>query len=77
MNKPGPTIFVHAATAKCQPQQETLPTDQGLNLAQVSESIQTAIAHHQAGRLAEAEAIYRQVLIAAPVNFDALHLLVS
>ena len=32
-------------------------------------------AHHQAGRLQEAEAIYRQVLEAEPNNPDALHLL--
>jgi len=31
--------------------------------------------HHQAGRLAEAEAIYRQVLAAEPTNAAALHLL--
>jgi Tfp pilus assembly protein PilF len=34
-----------------------------------------AIAHHQAGRLAEAEALYRQVLIQDSENGDALHLL--
>ena len=33
------------------------------------------IAHHQAGRLAEAERCYRQVLAAAPNHPDALHLL--
>src|SRR5690242_20710451 len=31
--------------------------------------------HHQAGRFAEAEAIYRQVLAADPVNASAMHLL--
>jgi len=31
--------------------------------------------HHQAGRLAEAEHWYRQVLLAQPTNADALHLL--
>ncbi len=34
-----------------------------------------AVAHHQAGRLAEAEALYRQVLAVAPDHGDALHLL--
>jgi tetratricopeptide (TPR) repeat protein len=34
-----------------------------------------ALSHHQAGRLSEAEAIYRQVLAAEPENVDALHLL--
>ncbi len=34
-----------------------------------------AIAHHQAGRLQEAEEIYRHVLAADPENIDACHLL--
>jgi protein O-GlcNAc transferase len=34
-----------------------------------------AVAHHQAGRLAEAEACYRRVLAAEPSHADALHLL--
>src|SRR5438874_10874262 len=37
--------------------------------------MQTAVAHHQAGRLAPADAIYRQVLSREPNNADALHLL--
>src|ERR1700727_2786173 len=40
-----------------------------------SDAIQVAISHHQAGRLAEAEAIYRQVLARFPDYADALHLL--
>src|ERR1700685_1849206 len=36
--------------------------------------LQEAIAHHRDGRLAEAEALYRQVQMMAPRNFDALHL---
>jgi len=38
-------------------------------------TVQTALAHHQAGRLPQAEALYRQVLAAAPNHADALHLL--
>jgi tetratricopeptide (TPR) repeat protein len=34
-----------------------------------------ALAHHQAGRLAEAEAAYRRVLSVAPDHIDSLHLL--
>lgn len=34
-----------------------------------------AIAHHQAGRLAEAEQLYRRILAAQPDHPDALHLL--
>ncbi|HEY1763987.1 MAG TPA: tetratricopeptide repeat protein [Opitutaceae bacterium] len=36
--------------------------------------LQQALAHHREGRLAEAEALYRQVQMMAPRNFDALHL---
>ena len=36
---------------------------------------QEAFACHQAGKLPEAEAMYRRILEAAPDNFDALHLL--
>ena len=36
--------------------------------------LQQAIAHHREGRLAEAEALYRQVQMMGPRNFDALHL---
>ncbi len=38
-------------------------------------AIEIAAAHHQAGRLSEAENIYRQVLAFDPDCFDALHLL--
>ena len=37
--------------------------------------LNAAIAHHQAGRLKEADAAYRQVLAAMPKHFDAMHLL--
>jgi predicted O-linked N-acetylglucosamine transferase (SPINDLY family) len=36
---------------------------------------QSAIAHHMAGRLPEAEALYRQILQVSPTNSDALSLL--
>jgi protein O-GlcNAc transferase len=41
----------------------------------VSDLFAAALAHHQAGRLAEAEAHYRQVLAAMPEHSGALHLL--
>jgi len=37
--------------------------------------MQTAIEHHQAGRRATAEAMYRQILSQEPTNAAALHLL--
>jgi predicted O-linked N-acetylglucosamine transferase (SPINDLY family) len=41
----------------------------------IPEALQIAVQHHQAGRLAEAEALYRQILVARPNHPDALHLL--
>ncbi|HLJ11560.1 MAG TPA: tetratricopeptide repeat protein [Planctomycetaceae bacterium] len=41
----------------------------------ISEALQTALAHHQAGRLQLAEAIYRRILAAEPQNANVLHLL--
>jgi protein O-GlcNAc transferase len=42
--------------------------------AQLQSRLQTALAHHRAGRLAEAETIYRQVRVLLPRHFDVLHL---
>ena len=41
----------------------------------MAQAIETAIEHHRAGRLREAEAIYRRVLQEQPRNAEALHLL--
>jgi tetratricopeptide (TPR) repeat protein len=41
----------------------------------VSALFAQAVRHHQAGRLADAEGLYRQVLTAAPRHADSLHLL--
>ena len=38
-------------------------------------ALDAAIAHHQAGRIAEADTLYRQILDVDPKNLDALHLL--
>ncbi|MEN6630186.1 MAG: tetratricopeptide repeat protein, partial [Sulfuricella sp.] len=40
-----------------------------------SQSLQSALAHHQAGRLPQAEEIYRQILQIQPNHSNALHLL--
>jgi hypothetical protein len=37
--------------------------------------LEAALQHHQAGRLSEAEAVYRQVRTEDPRSFPALHLL--
>ncbi|MEQ1862085.1 MAG: tetratricopeptide repeat protein [Chthoniobacteraceae bacterium] len=41
----------------------------------IQQAFEIAVTHHQAGRLAEAEAIYRQILAQQPQHVDALHLL--
>ena len=41
----------------------------------VQQAMDLAIEHHQAGRLAEAEVLYRQILTQQPNHADALHLL--
>ena len=41
----------------------------------VQQAFDGALEHHQAGRLAEAEAIYRQILAAQPHHAETLHLL--
>jgi predicted O-linked N-acetylglucosamine transferase (SPINDLY family) len=46
-----------------------------MNSAPPARLLQTALAHHTKGRLAEAERFYRQILVSVPRNFDALHLL--
>lgn len=50
-------------------------TTLGRNENNIAHALRGAIAHHQAGRLAEAEAIYRQILLDAPGHPEALHLL--
>ncbi len=42
--------------------------------AQLQSLLQSAIGHHRAGRLADAELLYRRLLVAAPRHFDVVHL---
>ena len=41
----------------------------------IAEAFEIAVRHHQAGRLAEAEGLYRQILAVEPRHPDTLHLL--
>jgi protein O-GlcNAc transferase len=41
----------------------------------IPQALQIAVQHHQAGRLSDAEALYRQILAVQPNHADALHLL--
>ncbi len=43
--------------------------------ATIEQALQIALQHHQAGRLPEAESIYRQILAVQPNHPDSLHLL--
>lgn len=42
--------------------------------AKLQSLLQNALGHHRAGRFAEAESLYRQARMAAPRQFDVLHL---
>ena len=44
-------------------------------MATISEALALAIQHHQAGRLQDAEQLYRQILAVQPEHADAIHLL--
>src|SRR4029079_393552 len=46
-----------------------------LDQTALTQALQAGVAHQQAGRLPQAEQIYRQVLAADPANAGALHLL--
>lgn len=40
----------------------------------IGQAIQVAVEHHNAGRLGDAQSVYRQILAVDPTQFDALHL---
>ena len=44
-------------------------------MAAVSESLQKALKHHEAGELEQAEALYQEIIRVDPGHADALHLL--
>jgi tetratricopeptide (TPR) repeat protein len=51
------------------------PSDDFMPTLNIKDALQRAVQHHQSGRLAEAEEIYRQILVVEPDQADALHLL--
>ncbi|MEQ1742308.1 MAG: tetratricopeptide repeat protein, partial [Candidatus Nitrotoga sp.] len=59
----------------CQPNGEVSMAKTHSTDLSISQAIQVAREHHQAGRLSQAEAIYQQILQVAPNHPDALHLL--
>ena len=46
-----------------------------MNAISIEQAMQIALDHHNAGRLAQAEPIYRQILAQLPDHADSLHLL--
>ncbi|MGG1945592.1 tetratricopeptide repeat protein [Trinickia sp. NRRL B-1857] len=52
----------------------TVPVVRAASIGLSAPPIETGLAHQQAGRFAEAEAIYRQILAVDPNHADALHL---
>lgn len=44
-------------------------------MSTIAETLATAVRHHQAGRLPQAERLYRQILDRNPIHAEALHLL--
>lgn len=59
----------------CQSSEHTAPAPQPPSETDVSASLQTALALHQAGHLGHAEAIYTQIIQNRPRHPDALHYL--
>ncbi|MGZ3159642.1 MAG: tetratricopeptide repeat protein, partial [Burkholderiaceae bacterium] len=84
MNKIGRNDPCHCGSGKkykqcCMQREEGISSNQAAQpvprTVQISRALQTALEHHQSGRFADAETIYRQILKIDPVNFDALHML--
>ncbi len=59
----------------CQQHEVSTVAQKNAMLAAVPNAMRMAVAHHRAGRLPQAEAIYQQVLGVMPRQPDALHLL--
>src|SRR5258707_1049883 len=50
------------------------PSPGGVNIAPEARLLAEAASHHQAGRLAQAERLYRRILAVDPKHIDSLHL---
>ena len=59
----------------CLKRDEALASSKRAETTSIPKALQEAIAHHQAGRLSQAEVIYQQILQIEPNHPDALHLL--
>lgn len=59
----------------CLKQDEAAASSARAENVSIPKAIQMALEHHQAGRFAEAEGVYRQILQVQPEQADALHLL--
>jgi len=59
----------------CLKRDEALAADKRAETASIPKALKEAIAHHQAGRLPQAEALYQQILQVDPNHPDALHFL--
>jgi len=60
---------------RAKPPTATPPEGDGNAASAASEMLGAALRHHQAGRLPEAESVYRQILLSDAQNVDALHFL--
>jgi predicted TPR repeat methyltransferase len=59
----------------CLPREKNPAANNHAMSAMIPKNLQAALAHHRAGRLPQAQALYRQILQVEPNQPDALHLL--
>jgi protein O-GlcNAc transferase len=59
----------------CLKRDEMLAAERRAGAASVAKMLQAALTHHQAGRLPDAETLYRHIVKVEPDHADALHLL--
>jgi protein O-GlcNAc transferase len=69
------SVVVSVRKIKVPEVDESRPQEQILSNIALQARFEKAMALHQLGKLAEAERIYREVLLQQPNHFDALHLL--